>query len=60
MSSSPLDPLDQMVADYSLVTNGYSGKAPTDPYPMFEELRGKCPVMHGDLLKQHQIPSNKP
>ncbi len=57
MSSSPLDPLDQMVADYSLVTNGYSGKAPTDPYPMFEELRGKCPVMHGDLLKQHQIPS---
>lgn len=57
MSSMPLDPLDQMVADYSLVTNGYSGKAPTDPYPMLAEMRGKCPVMHGDLLLQNQIPS---
>ncbi|CAH0498354.1 cytochrome P450 [Novosphingobium sp. CECT 9465] len=49
--------LDQMVADYSLVTNGYSGKAPSNPYPMFAEMRGKCPVMHGDLLIQNNIPS---
>jgi cytochrome P450 len=46
-----------MVADYSLVTNGYAGTAPNNPYPMFTELRGKCPVMHGDLLQQHQVPS---
>ncbi len=57
MSSTTLDPLDQMVADYSLVTNGYAGSAPNNPYPMFEELRGKCPVMHGDLLLQNRIPS---
>ena len=57
MSKPPLDPLDQMVADYSLVTNGYAGNAPANPYPMFEELRGKCPVMNGDLLKKHQVPS---
>lgn len=57
MSSTPRDPLDQMVADYSLVTNGYAGKAPANPYPMFAELRSKCPVMNGDLLLQHQIPS---
>ena len=57
MTTSTLDPLDQMVADYSLVTNGYSGNAPANPYPMLAEMRGKCPVMHGDLLKQHQIPS---
>lgn len=49
--------LDQMVADYSLVTNGYSGKAPSNPYPMFAEMRGKCPVMHGDLLSQNSVPS---
>jgi cytochrome P450 len=57
MSSSKLDPLDQMVADYSLVTNGYSGKAPANPYPMFAEKRSKCPVMHGDLLLENHIPS---
>lgn len=57
MSSTTIDPLDQMVADYSLVTNGYAGKAPNNPYPMFAEMRGKCPVMHGDLLLQNQIPS---
>lgn len=49
--------LDQMVADYSLVTNSYAGKAPANPYPMFAEMRGKCPVMHGDLLIQHSVPS---
>ena len=57
MTAPALDPLDQMVADYSLVTNGYAGTAPNNPYPMFTELRGKCPVMHGDLLQQHQVPS---
>lgn len=57
MTSTTLDPLDQMVADYSLVTNGYAGKAPANPYPMFSELRGKCPVMQGDLLLQHMVPS---
>jgi cytochrome P450 len=57
MTSKTIDPLDQMVADYSLVTNGYAGKAPSNPYPMLAELRGKCPVMHGDLLQQHQVPS---
>lgn len=57
MSSTKLDPLDQMVADYSLVTNGYSGTAPNNPYPMLAEKRGRCPVMHGDLLLQNQIPS---
>ena len=49
--------LDQMVADYSLVTNGYAGNAPANPYPMFEDMRSKCPVMHGDLLIQNRIPS---
>ncbi len=57
MTSTIIDPLDQMVADYSLVTNGYAGTAPANPYPMFAELRGKCPVMHGDLLLQHKVPS---
>jgi cytochrome P450 len=57
MSTSTLDPLDQMVADYSLVTNGYAGKAPNNPYPMLSEMRGRCPVMHGDLLLQNQVPS---
>ncbi len=57
MSSTTVDPLDQMVADYSLVTNGYSGTAPNNPYPMLSEKRGRCPVMHGDLLLQNQIPS---
>jgi len=57
MSTTKLDPLDQMVADYSLVTNGYSGKAPNNPYPMFAEKRSKCPVMHGDLLLENHIPS---
>ena len=49
--------LDQMVRDYSLVTHGYSGVAPANPYPMFEEKRAKCPVMHGDLLQENSIPS---
>ncbi|WP_310531304.1 cytochrome P450 [Novosphingobium sp.] len=57
MNSTTVDPLDQMVADYSLVTNGYSGTAPANIYPMLAEKRGKCPVMHGDLLLQNQIPS---
>jgi len=57
MTSPTIDPLDQMVADYSLVTNGYSGTAPNNPYPMFADLRSKCPVMHGDLLLQNKIPS---
>ena len=57
MSTITLDPLDQMVADYSLVTNGYSGNAPANPYPLLAEMRGQCPVMQGDLLKQHQVPS---
>jgi len=57
MSTTRADILDQMVADYSLVTNGYAGKAPANPYPMFEEMRSRCPVMHGDLLIQNHIPS---
>jgi cytochrome P450 len=57
MSSKRLDPLDQMVADYSLVTNGYSGTAPNNPYPMLEEKRAKCPVMHGDILLENMVPS---
>jgi cytochrome P450 len=57
MSSAKLDPLDQMVADYSLVTNGYSGKAPNNPYPMLAEKRAKCPVMHGDILLENMVPS---
>jgi cytochrome P450 len=57
MSNAKLDPLDQMVADYALVSTGYSGKAPNNPYPMFAEKRGKCPVMHGDILQEHLVPS---
>ncbi|WP_422342716.1 cytochrome P450 [Parasphingorhabdus sp.] len=57
MSSKSLDPLDQMVADYSLVTNGYSGEAPANPYPMLAEKRSQCPVMQGDILKEHMVPS---
>ncbi|MDE2442121.1 MAG: cytochrome P450 [Betaproteobacteria bacterium] len=57
MSTSTLDSLDQMVADYSLVTNAYAGKAPANPYPLFAEKRAQCPVMHGDLLKENMIPS---
>lgn len=55
MSSNTIEPLDQMVADYSLVTNGYTGTAPANPYPMLAEMRSKCPVLHGDLLLQNQI-----
>lgn len=57
MDTLPLDPLDQMVADYSLVTNAYTGNAPHNPYSMLAEMRSKCPVMRGDLLKDHRIPS---
>jgi cytochrome P450 len=57
MSSAKLDPLDQMVADYSLVTTGYSGHAPNNPYPMLAEKRSKCPVMHGDVLLENRVPS---
>jgi cytochrome P450 len=57
MSTAEIDPLDRMVADYSLVTNGYAGKAPANPYPMFAEKRASCPVMHGDLLVEHSVPS---
>jgi cytochrome P450 len=57
MTSKTIDPLDQMVADYSLVTGGYSGTAPSNPYPMLAEMRSQCPVMQGDLLLQNQIPS---
>jgi len=57
MNTTAIDPLDQMVADYSLVTNAYAGKAPANPYPLFAEKRAQCPVMHGDLLLQHQVPS---
>ena len=57
MSTTTLHPLDQMVADYSLVTNAYAGKAPANPYPLFAEKRAQCPVMHGDLLLQNMIPS---
>ncbi|WP_231625099.1 cytochrome P450 [Novosphingobium sp. AAP93] len=39
------------------MTNGYSGKAPNNPYPLFAEKRAKCPVMHGDLLIENQVPS---
>ena len=60
MSSTAVDPLDQMVADYSLVTNGYSGTAPNTPYPMLAEKRGRCPVMHGDLLLQSIIAGPDP
>ena len=49
--------LDQMVRDYSLVTHGYAGKAPANPYPMLAERRSQCPVMQGDLLQQNSIPS---
>ena len=49
--------LDQMVKDYSLVTHGYSGEAPANPYPMFEDRRSQCPVMHGDLLQESSVPS---
>lgn len=57
MSSKILDPLDQMVADYSLVTRGYSGTAPNNPYPMLAEKRSTCPVMHGDILQENMVPS---
>ena len=57
MSSPKLDPLDQMVLDYSLVTNGYSGNAPNNPYPMLAEKRSKCPVMQGDVLLENMVPS---
>lgn len=52
-----LDPLDRMVADYSLVTNGYAGTAEPDPYPMLAERRSRCPVQHGDVLKEHGVVS---
>lgn len=49
--------LDQMVKDYSLVTHGYAGSAPANPYPMLNEKRAQCPVMQGDLLQQNHVPS---
>jgi cytochrome P450 len=57
MNNKPLSPLDQMVADYSLVTTGYSGTAPNNPYPMLAERRSKCPVMQGDILQENMVPS---
>ncbi|MBK7283810.1 MAG: hypothetical protein IPI83_04915 [Sphingomonadales bacterium] len=57
MRSTKLDPLDQMVSDYSLVTKGYAGRAPNNPYPMLAEKRSKCPVMHGDILLENMVPS---
>lgn len=57
MNRTPLDPLDQMLADYSLVTNSYAGTAPANPYSMFAEKRAKCPVMQGDLLIDNHVPS---
>ena len=52
-----LDPLDRMVADYSLVTNGYAGTANPDPYPMLAERRSRCQVQQGDVLKEHSVVS---
>ena len=52
-----LDPLDRMVADYSLVTNGYAGTADPNPYAMLAERRSRCPVQHGDVLKEHKVVS---
>ncbi len=57
MDTADFHPLDRMVADYSLVTHGYAGNAPANPYPMFAEKRAQCPVMHGDILVQHSVPS---
>lgn len=56
-SSTVIDHRDQMVADYEMVTRSNTGTAPDDIHPMMAELRGKCPVMHGDIQQQYGTPS---
>ena len=50
--------LDQMTQDFLAVSDTYTGTL-TDPhpYPMYAELRSKCPVMQGDILAQYKVPS---
>ncbi|MDO7836585.1 cytochrome P450 [Sphingobium sp. HBC34] len=57
MNSTKIDHLDQMVADYEMVTRSNTGTSPVDIHPMLAEMRGKCPVMHGDLQQQYKTVS---
>ncbi|MBB3983085.1 cytochrome P450 [Sphingobium fontiphilum] len=57
MGLDAIDPLDKMLSDYQLVSDSYSGSCPANPYPMLAERRGKCPVMHGDVLAEYSVPS---
>lgn len=58
MSDGQTSNLDQMAQDFLAVSDTYTGTL-TDPhpYPMYDELRSKCPVMQGDILAQYKVPS---
>ncbi|MDF8334922.1 cytochrome P450 [Novosphingobium cyanobacteriorum] len=57
MSSNQASHIDQMVADYEMVTRSNTGRSPVDIHPLMTEMRNKCPVMHGDIQQQHGTPS---
>ncbi len=48
---------EEMERDFLLLSDTYSGTAPSDPYPMLAELREKQPVMQGDILARFGVPS---
>jgi len=50
--------LDQMTQDFLAVSDTYTGTlSDPHPYPMYAELRSKCPVMQGDILAKYRVPS---
>lgn len=57
MDHQEIDPLDKMASDYKLVSDTYSGASDPDPYALFAARRAGEPVMKGDFLAQHAVPS---
>ena len=58
MTDTMTSNLDQMAQDFLAVSDTYTGTlTETHPYPMYAELRSKCPVMQGDILAQYKVPS---
>ncbi|MAT49818.1 MAG: cytochrome P450 [Porticoccaceae bacterium] len=58
MSELKASSLDQMAKDFLAVSDTYTGtQTDSDPFPMYEDLRAKCPVMEGDILAKFKVPS---
>ena len=49
--------VDEMARDFLMVSDTYSGTAPSDPYPVLADLRETQPVMPGDILARYGVPS---